>query len=111
MPKLCTCKPCQPWRGRTVDLGLIVLTTVCKDRQVIAAGGKPTGLTVTWRPGGWTLHDQQGRPLADGGIDGRGGFSARHTDGGRVLRGTDQFELIGKVASRYVNNTIKEKAA
>ncbi len=108
--KTCTHKACAGFSGRTRSAGTLTLLTVCKDMQELLDGDEPTGLTVTWKPGGWTLHDQQGRPLADGGIDGRGGFSARYTDGGRVLRDTDQFALIGRVAAKYVT-VIKEKAA
>ncbi len=111
MPKLCTCRGHEPFRGRSRDAGTLTLLTTCKDVMVVVEGDNPTGLTVTWKPGGWTLHDQQGRPLAEGGIDGRGGFSARHTDGGRVLRDADQFELIGKVAARYVGTSARGKAA
>ncbi len=108
--KTCTHKGCAGFSGRTRSAGTLTLLTVCKDVNAVLDGDESTGLTVTWQPGGWTLTDKQGRPLADGGIVGRGGLSARHTDGGRVLRDADQFALIGRVAAKYVT-VIKEKAA
>lgn len=109
MTKVCSDKACAPFRNRTITLDNdLSLLCTCKDRHALLQHGKPTGLTVTWAVGGWTLTSKAG-VLASGGIDPAGGFSAKA--GGAKVRHADQFELIGKVVDRLAKTAAKEMAA
>ncbi len=98
----CSHKACKPFAGQNVySAGVPVLFCECKDLHTVLLQGAPTGLHLTWKPGGWTMW-LHGREVASGGLHYQSGFAAQMAGARGVSRDGDQMALIGKVARKVL---------